>query len=33
MTSLHSFIPKLATALLVVFLLIVLFGKKERPAS
>jgi hypothetical protein len=33
MTSLHSSIPKLAAALLAVFLLIVLFGKKESAAS
>ena len=33
MTSLPSSIPKLAAALLIVFLFIVLFGKKERPAS
>jgi hypothetical protein len=32
MTSLYSSAPKLAVALLAVFLFIVLFGKKERPA-
>lgn len=33
MTSLPSSISKLAAVLLVAFLFIVLFGKKERPTS
>lgn len=33
MTSLSSVAPKLAFALLAVFLFIVLFGKKECPAQ